>query len=184
MGTKEKTRSEKTPRDRRSFLMLIWAALAAVGLVEGLGIVIAFLRSGKAVAAGAGQDARRMPVGSVDEFKPASVTPFPRGKFYLVRLADGGFLALSRQCTHLGCTVPWDADQQKFICPCHASAFDLRGAVLKSPANRALDQYPLEIEIRTVRQTVLCRNPLYTHCRGHKRLPDQRTRRCGLRRCG
>jgi len=145
MSSNENPQSDTAPRDRRSFLNLLWAALAVVGLAEGFGVVIAFLRSGNA-AAGQGSSAKRMRIGAVDDFKPASVTPFPRGKFYLVRLADGGFLALSRQCTHLGCTVPWNADEKKFICPCHASVFDIKGAILKSPAGRALDHYPLEIE--------------------------------------
>ena len=30
-------------------------------------------------------------------FEPGSVTAFPRGKFYLVKLEDGGFLALEYQ---------------------------------------------------------------------------------------
>ncbi len=74
------------------------------------------------------------------------MTAFPAGKFYLVRLADGGFLALSRQCTHLGCSVPWDEAAGRFACPCHASVFDLRGDVLAPPAPRPLDLFAVRIE--------------------------------------
>jgi cytochrome b6-f complex iron-sulfur subunit len=84
--------------------------------------------------------------GAVDDFSPGTVTAFPGGKFYLVRLDDGGFLALHRQCTHLGCTVPWDEATARFICPCHASTFDLRGDVVAPPAPRALDLFPIRIE--------------------------------------
>ena len=77
---------------------------------------------------------------------PHSVTAFVRGRFYLARLADGGFLALSRKCTHLGCTVPWVATENKFVCPCHASAFDITGNVISPPAPRALDIYAVMIE--------------------------------------
>jgi cytochrome b6-f complex iron-sulfur subunit len=84
--------------------------------------------------------------GAFDQFAPGSVTAFVRGRFYLVRLQDGGFLAISRQCTHLGCTVPWIDSEQRFACPCHASAFDITGNVINSPAPRALDRYPLAIE--------------------------------------
>jgi cytochrome b6-f complex iron-sulfur subunit len=69
-----------------------------------------------------------------------------RGRFYLVRLAEGGFLALTRKCTHLGCTVPWVAQENSFVCPCHASVFDITGSVINSPAPRALDMYPITIE--------------------------------------
>lgn len=88
--------------------------------------------------------------GPVERFELESVTPFPWGKFYLSRLEDGGFLALSRECTHLGCIVPWDEDERQFICPCHASAYDEKGEVLNPPAPRPLDTYPVRIENGTV----------------------------------
>ncbi|MBW2279082.1 MAG: Rieske (2Fe-2S) protein [Deltaproteobacteria bacterium] len=80
-----------------------------------------------------------------------SVTAFQQGRFYLARLADGGFLALSRECTHLGCTVPWVADEDRFVCPCHASTFDIRGDVLSPPAPRPLDIFPVRIENNIVK---------------------------------
>ena len=67
------------------------------------------------------------------------------------RLADGGFLAVDRSCTHLGCTVPWSEQDQRFACPCHASAFDITGQVLAPPATRALDLRPVRIENQVVK---------------------------------
>ena len=87
-----------------------------------------------------------MVAGPVGDFTPASVRPFPAGRFYLVRLADGGFLAVASRCTHLGCTVPWNGKDQVFPCPCHASTFDMRGDVLSPPAPRALDLFRVTIE--------------------------------------
>jgi len=84
--------------------------------------------------------------GPVERFDPGSVTAFREGEFYLARLKDGGFLALHRKCSHLGCTVPWIKDEQRFVCPCHASAFDINGAVLDAPAPRALDLFAVRIE--------------------------------------
>lgn len=89
--------------------------------------------------------------GPVDSFAPGQVTAFAKGQFYLARLEDGGFLALSRRCTHLGCTVPWDEKARRFLCPCHASAFDERGSVLSAPAPRPLDLYALKIESGVVK---------------------------------
>jgi cytochrome b6-f complex iron-sulfur subunit len=68
--------------------------------------------------------------GIVDDFPPGSVTPFNAGRFYLVRQQDGGFLALYRKCTHLGCAVPWNPAEGRFVCPCHASAFEMDGQVI------------------------------------------------------
>ena len=70
----------------------------------------------------------------------------PQGQFYLARLADGGFLALSRRCTHLGCSIPWDEEKRRFVCPCHGSIFNLAGEVLTGPAPRPLDTFPVRIE--------------------------------------
>lgn len=46
--------------------------------------------------------------------------------------------AISTVCPHLGCTVDWNASEQRFICPCHGSQFDADGAVKKGPASRGL----------------------------------------------
>jgi cytochrome b6-f complex iron-sulfur subunit len=87
----------------------------------------------------------------VEKFTLDSVTAFVRGKFYLARLEDGGFLALSRKCTHLGCTIPWLSKEKKFACPCHSSEFDIRGDVISPPASRALDIYHVVIANNIVR---------------------------------
>jgi cytochrome b6-f complex iron-sulfur subunit len=106
-------------------------------------VVVAYLAPRKE---GAGGGAGVFTAGPVSEFTPASVRAFPAGKFYLVRLADGGFLALASRCTHLGCTVLWNPKDQVFPCPCHASTFDQKGDVLSPPATRALDLFPVVIE--------------------------------------
>ncbi|MFQ4136502.1 Rieske 2Fe-2S domain-containing protein [Nodosilinea sp. PGN35] len=41
-------------------------------------------------------------------------------------------------CTHMGCTVDWRAEQNRFVCPCHGSQFDGEGRVLAGPANEPL----------------------------------------------
>jgi cytochrome b6-f complex iron-sulfur subunit len=46
--------------------------------------------------------------------------------------------ALNAVCTHLGCVVPWNAAQQKFICPCHGSQYDNTGKVVRGPAPLSL----------------------------------------------
>jgi len=129
---------------RRRFLTVLWFGLGSVALVECVWIIASFLKPrGDRLL---GKDSDVVVAGPVDEFQPNSVTAFQRGKFYLVRLEDGGFLALSRVCTHLGCTVPWIEEQRRFACPCHASAFDIRGDVLNPPAPRALDLFAVRIE--------------------------------------
>ncbi|BDG02352.1 QcrA and Rieske domain-containing protein [Anaeromyxobacter oryzae] len=133
---------------RRTFLARVWKALGIVAAAELVAVVAAYLAPRKE---GGARGAAVITAGPVAEFTPASVRPFPAGKFYLVRLADGGFLALSSRCTHLGCTVPWSEKDRVFPCPCHASVFDLRGEVLSPPAPRALDLFPVVIEAGIVK---------------------------------
>jgi len=84
--------------------------------------------------------------GEVDLFEKGKVYPFSAEHFYLSCLGDGGFLAISTKCTHLGCTVQFRNKEDKFLCPCHASAFNKHGEVLAPPATRALDLFPITIE--------------------------------------
>ncbi len=45
---------------------------------------------------------------------------------------------LSAVCTHLGCVVPWNSSEDKFICPCHGSQYDNTGKVVRGPAPLSL----------------------------------------------
>lgn len=138
-----------TDPTRRSFLGKLWIGLGLLGLLQTAGVVVAYLRPHRAKA----KDDRVQSIvktGAVENFPLDSMTAFISGKFYLARLKDGGFLALSRKCTHLGCTVLWVSKEKKFVCPCHSSEFDIRGQVLDSPASRALDSYRVFIENNVV----------------------------------
>lgn len=134
--------AEEPPTSRRSFLSRLWLGLGGLAVAEYVWLTVEFLRP----RSGPAEDAGVLVAGPVEQFDLDSVTAFPAGRFYLTRLADGGFLAVSRECTHLGCTVPWMADEGRFVCPCHSSAYDIRGDVLSPPAPRALDIHPVRIE--------------------------------------
>jgi nucleotide-binding universal stress UspA family protein/nitrite reductase/ring-hydroxylating ferredoxin subunit len=51
----------------------------------------------------------------------------------------GQVIALSTKCTHLGCSVQWNASLNTWDCPCHGSRYDARGKVLHGPAQRDLE---------------------------------------------
>ena len=136
---------DKETYSRRSFLNKLWLVLGTMALAELIALVVIFFRPGRSRAGTTDQDAIII-AGPVDSFEPGTVSAFVRGKFYLARLEDGGFLAMSRRCTHLSCTVPWVSGENRFICPCHSSEFDIRGEVANPPAPRALDLFEIEIE--------------------------------------
>ena len=146
MGRKQEEKEARP--SRRAFLWKAWIGLVAVGLAEVVWVVLGFLRPRKPMDEG---EQSVVTAGPIDGFPPDSVTAFPQGRFYLARLEDGGFLAVSRECTHLGCTVPWIEEEHRFVCPCHSSAFDIRGEVINPPAPRALDLFEVRIENRIVK---------------------------------
>ena len=49
----------------------------------------------------------------------------------ITRLGSSGsaddFIALSSTCPHLGCQVQWEAQNDRFFCPCHNGVFDPSG---------------------------------------------------------
>lgn len=134
---------------RRSFLNWIWASLTALACVELGWITNSILKSPKIRQQ---QDtATSIDAGVTTDFQPGTVKAIPQGQFYLACLDDGSFIALSRTCTHLGCSVPWNASEKKFICPCHGSTFDTAGSVLTPPALRPLDYFPIRLENGLIR---------------------------------
>jgi cytochrome b6-f complex iron-sulfur subunit len=137
--------NNKKTINRRSFLTRAWAWLGIIAGIEFGAVTLSFLSAGKKVST-LSNPALVKTAGTIDSIPAGSVVPFKNGQFYLVRLEDGGFLALSLACTHLGCAVTFDGSKKEFICPCHASSFDLTGNVLKAPAPRALDTYRVFIE--------------------------------------
>ncbi len=138
------TRNPEPTTSRRSFLKKLWGVLGIVAGIELTGIAFSFLSPGKRKYNKV--SANLIVAGKVADFKLNSVFPFRNGKFYLIRTGDGGFLAVSLKCTHLGCSVLWDEEKQEFICPCHASSFDKSGVVINPPAPRPLDIYPVIVE--------------------------------------
>jgi len=135
--------------DRRSFMAYgLWAAAIALIVEGGVVTIKAMQPLAKPAAFGS-----KFEVGNVEDFEVGSITYFLDGRFYISRLS-GGLLAIYRKCTHLGCVVPWRANEQsedsvagsgRFNCPCHGSIFNRYGEVKGGPAPRPLDIFPIEI---------------------------------------
>lgn len=68
----------------------------------------------------------------------------PGGRFWLVH-NDDGISALHSSCTHLECLFSWDSEKKLFVCPCHGSEFSTTGQVMKGPAERDLDRFPIQL---------------------------------------
>ena len=72
------------------------------------------------------------------------------GMTVLVLRTPEGLRAFSLTCTHLGCTVQWQADKKEFYCPCHDGRYDEFGDVLAGPPPIPLEQIPVRLDGATV----------------------------------
>jgi cytochrome b6-f complex iron-sulfur subunit len=84
---------------------------------------------------------------------PAVDVPEGGAKFFefegrsavIVRKKGGGFVALSAVCTHLGCIVQWQKNQEQFLCPCHAGLYSVDGTVISGPPPKPLPKLPFTV---------------------------------------
>jgi glycine/D-amino acid oxidase-like deaminating enzyme/nitrite reductase/ring-hydroxylating ferredoxin subunit len=57
---------------------------------------------------------------------------------------DGNLHALSPDCTHINCTVGWNASEKTWDCPCHGSRYSADGEMLTAPARKDLQMINVE----------------------------------------
>ncbi|MGB3201989.1 MAG: Rieske 2Fe-2S domain-containing protein [Nodosilinea sp.] len=72
---------------------------------------------------------------------PEPVQGLPDSQITYLVIQDGPAIApygLRPVCPHRGCAVIWQADQNRFACPCHGSKFDAQGRRLRGPARKPL----------------------------------------------
>ena len=137
---------------RRDFIKLTTAAVgsvigAAIGLPSIAFLIDPALKVSKSDA--------WIPLGKLENFELGQPTlaTFTRSTtngwektvnsygVFVLRKSETETLVLSNKCTHLGCHVNWNADNQEYICPCHDAQFGSNGEVLGGPPPRPLDRY-------------------------------------------
>ncbi len=64
----------------------------------------------------------------------------------LLRLSDREVVAFSQKCTHLGCVVYFEAEENRWHCPCHEGNFETEtGTVISGPPPRPLGRIDVEV---------------------------------------
>jgi Rieske Fe-S protein len=130
---------EVTRREFARYLVLGAGAIAVgnVGLAAWTQLRSINTGSARAIVA---LDA--VPIGSTYLFDyPAGSEPA-----ILLRLADLELVAFSQKCTHLGCVVYYQADEDRWHCPCHEGNFDtVTGDVISGPPTRPLGRIDVEV---------------------------------------
>lgn len=94
---------------------------------------------------------RRLYAGQADQFQIGALQGVLdlQGNEILVKRDKQGLRAFNSTCPHLGCRVHWQADQQRFFCPCHNGVFNADGVAIAGPpaaAGQSLAQVPLEVD--------------------------------------
>jgi len=148
--------SAATPR--RSFLTTLVAAISAV-LGALMAIPLLRFATSPLFRGGSGK-ADWFSLGRVDAFAAPTPTQAEvtvrkedgwrvteaRQTVWVTHNSSGSLLVLSAVCPHLGCIVPWEAAQERFVCPCHGGQFAKDGERLSGPPPRGLDRLPIKVD--------------------------------------
>ncbi|HWQ83475.1 MAG TPA: ubiquinol-cytochrome c reductase iron-sulfur subunit [Anaerolineales bacterium] len=143
------TESEKTPSptlaekpsvftSRRNFLQFGIAAVGAAWAGTLLQTRLFPIQTGPAEARPVEFPLSELPVGQTKLITYA-------GQPAIVLRTTESIKAFSLICTHLGCTVEWQAANLEFYCPCHDGRFDQFGEVTAGPPPVPLEAYPVQI---------------------------------------
>ena len=141
---------------RRRFLA------GAITVIQGaIGATLAFLLGGAVVSPAFGtRRSTWWPAAALDDLPDNEPTPIAirvtredgysqvveRQIVFLVKTGANDVAALSSTCTHLGCRVSWNADEQTLKCPCHGGVFDRTGAVKSGPPPAPLAKLPTRLD--------------------------------------
>ncbi|MFQ6070724.1 MAG: ubiquinol-cytochrome c reductase iron-sulfur subunit [Candidatus Aminicenantales bacterium] len=91
--------------------------------------------------------ATKITAAKIGELAPDTYKIFKFGSSpaILINTAEGELKAFSAVCTHLTCTVIFEADSETIFCPCHNGRFDLSGNVISGPPPTPLESYAVEV---------------------------------------
>ncbi|HEY0782839.1 MAG TPA: Rieske (2Fe-2S) protein [Thermoanaerobaculia bacterium] len=135
-------RAESPGVPRRSLLAWLSGAGLLAALAAGYGTFAAFLARFLYPAGPANRG--WIFVRELGRIRPGESFPYvtPGGETVNVaRLGArddvGSFIALSSTCPHLGCQVRWEAQSNRFVCPCHGGVFLPDGTAIAGPPGKA-----------------------------------------------
>jgi len=128
---------------RRNFVDFFFGGSLLATAAAFLYPVIRYILPTKALAS----TQKSVTAAKVGELPPnaAKIFKFGSKPAVLVNTAEGKLIALSATCTHLTCTVRYEADSETLFCPCHNGRFDLGGNVLSGPPPAPLETYAVEV---------------------------------------
>jgi len=90
----------------------------------------------------------RVLAGKVSEVSKEGWKIFPFGSEpgILIQTSPGEYRAFSATCTHLECTVQYEAPSKRIWCACHNGFYDLTGRNVAGPPPHPLPAYTVQVE--------------------------------------
>ncbi len=129
--------------ERRNFINLFFGGSFVGTLAAFLYPVIRYIIPPKQVEVGA----KSVNAAKIGELAPGAHKIFKFGSIpgILINTQEGELRAFSAVCTHLTCTVVYEADGETILCPCHNGRFDLNGNVVAGPPPGPLESLHVEV---------------------------------------
>jgi cytochrome b6-f complex iron-sulfur subunit len=129
--------------NRRRLLQYLMGGSIGASIVSFLYPILSFILPPETLGSGSASQE----VEGADELQANSGLVFKLGSqpALLVRTEEGELRAFGAICTHLGCTVRYEAESKVIWCPCHNGMFDLHGRNIGGPPPRPLPEYQVNL---------------------------------------
>jgi glycine/D-amino acid oxidase-like deaminating enzyme/nitrite reductase/ring-hydroxylating ferredoxin subunit len=76
----------------------------------------------------------------------ARIVKYEGRSIALFKDEKGNIHAVDPACTHISCSVAWNASERSWDCPCHGSRFTIDGEMITAPARKDLQRIDLQEE--------------------------------------
>ena len=124
---------------RREFIN--WAGLGLIASYFPVALVACSKSESTANTANAEEF---LAIGTISQLEEAGSLLNEEAKVLVIKDSQGELIAVNPTCTHQGCIVDWEPDENQFICPCHNAKYAPDGKVTGTPAQSPLSTYEVQ----------------------------------------
>ena len=127
---------------RREFIN--WAGIGLIASYLPVALVACSESESTADTSDTNNAAELLSVGTVSQLEEAGSLLNEEAKVLVIKDSQGELIAVNPTCTHQGCIVDWEAEENQFICPCHNAKYASDGKVTGTPAQSPLPTYEVQ----------------------------------------